>query len=136
VHSFLNPLLVQVMAQGYLFNCYRNAPLVKKGGTMIITHPCTDRSTRSTTRRTSSSSTTCSPRRATPIELHKKYEAKFASNPAYIQMYRTGARLPPGHPFFMWYWGEAGAAVARAVIVVGADNAYVPKLLGWETARR
>ena len=32
VHSFLNPLLVQVMAQGYLFNCYRNAPLVKKGG--------------------------------------------------------------------------------------------------------
>src|SRR5262249_12705334 len=42
VNAFLNPLLVQVMAQGYLFNLYRGAPLVKKGGTMIITHPCTD----------------------------------------------------------------------------------------------
>src|ERR1700759_1049425 len=35
VNAFLNPLLVQVMAQGYLFNFYKNAPLVKKGGTMI-----------------------------------------------------------------------------------------------------
>src|SRR5262249_28523514 len=42
VNSFLNPLLVSVMAEGYLFNMYRGQPLVKKGGTMIITHPCTD----------------------------------------------------------------------------------------------
>ena len=34
VHAFLNPLLVQVLAQGYLFNLYRGAPLVKKGGTL------------------------------------------------------------------------------------------------------
>ncbi|MEO8800908.1 MAG: lactate racemase domain-containing protein, partial [Polyangiaceae bacterium] len=30
VNSFLNPLLVQVLAEGYLFNCYRGKPLVKK----------------------------------------------------------------------------------------------------------
>ena len=35
----------------------------------------------------------------------------------------------------MWYWGEAGRQWLGQVIVVGADNAYVPKLLGWETAR-
>jgi hypothetical protein len=34
----------------------------------------------------------------------------------------------------MWYWGEAGRQWLGKVIVVGADNAYVPKLLGWETA--
>ena len=42
MNSFLNPLLVQVMACGYLFNFYRGKPLVKKGGTLIITHPCSD----------------------------------------------------------------------------------------------
>ncbi|MCB9552236.1 MAG: DUF2088 domain-containing protein [Myxococcales bacterium] len=39
VNSILNPLLVQVMALGYLFNFYRNAPLIKKGGVMIVFHP-------------------------------------------------------------------------------------------------
>ena len=42
MNSILNPLLVQVMALGYLYNLYRGAPLVKKGGVMILTHPCYD----------------------------------------------------------------------------------------------
>ena len=39
----LNPLLVSVMAEGYLYNLSKNAPLVKKNGTAIILHPCTDK---------------------------------------------------------------------------------------------
>jgi hypothetical protein len=35
----------------------------------------------------------------------------------------------------MWYWGEAGRQHLGRMIVVGADNEYIPKLLGWETAR-
>jgi hypothetical protein len=69
------------------------------------------------------------------MELHKRYEKKFASNPAYIQMYRTGNAYHPAHPFFMWYWGEAGRQHLGRVIAVGADNEYIPKLLGYETAR-
>src|SRR5882672_7961909 len=42
VSSILNPLLVQVMACGYFFNMNRGIPLVKKGGTLILTHPCMD----------------------------------------------------------------------------------------------
>src|SRR5205823_881231 len=42
VNSVLNPLLVQVMACGYFFNMNRGIPLVKKGGTLILTHPCMD----------------------------------------------------------------------------------------------
>ena len=37
VYSALNPLLVQVMALGYHFNMYRNKPLLRKGGTLILT---------------------------------------------------------------------------------------------------
>jgi hypothetical protein len=35
----------------------------------------------------------------------------------------------------MWYWGEAGRQHLGRVIAVGADNEYIPKLLGYETAR-
>jgi nickel-dependent lactate racemase len=135
VNSFLNPLLVQVMAQGYLFNLYRGAPLVKKGGTMIITHPCTDKFDKEHHAPYIEFVHNLLPETRDALELHKRYEKKFASNPAYIQMYRTGHAYHPAHPFFMWYWGEAGRQWLGRVIVVGADNEYIPKLLGYETAR-
>jgi hypothetical protein len=34
----------------------------------------------------------------------------------------------------MWYWGQAGREHLGKVIVVGADNTTVPRLLGWERA--
>jgi hypothetical protein len=49
-------------------------------------------------------------------------------------MYRRGHAYHPAHPFFMWYWGEAGRQHLGRTIVVGADNDYIPKLLGYETA--
>jgi len=49
-------------------------------------------------------------------------------------MFRTGYAYHPAHPFFMWYWGENGRQHLGRVIVVGADNEYIPKLLGWETS--
>ena len=39
----LNPLLVQVMALGYFYHMYRNQPLLRDGGVLILTHPCSDR---------------------------------------------------------------------------------------------
>jgi len=62
VNAFLNPLLVQVMASGYLFNLHKGDPLVKKGGTMIITPRAPTSSTRSSTPPTSNSSTASSRR--------------------------------------------------------------------------
>ena len=68
------------------------------------------------------------------MELHKRFERDFSRNPGYIQMYRTGKGYHPAHPFYMWYWGENGRQHIGRVIVVGADNEYVPKILGYETA--
>ncbi len=134
VNSYLNPLLVSCMVNGYLFNLYRGAPLVRKGGTMIVFHPCSDKfdadhhpayieffhriltQTRDADR------------------LHREFEPEFAQNPGYIQQYRTGLAYHPAHPFFMWYWGENGRQHVGRVIVVGADNEYVPSVLGYETA--
>jgi nickel-dependent lactate racemase len=135
VNSFLNPLLVQVMAQGYLFNLYRGKPLLKKGGTMIVFHPCTDQFDKEHHAPYIEFVHDVLPQTRDAVEMHKKYEEKFANNPAYIEMYRKGHAYHPAHPFYMWYWGEAGRQYVGRVIVVGADNDYVPKLLGYETAR-
>jgi nickel-dependent lactate racemase len=135
VNSFLNPLLVQVMAQGYLFNFHRGAPLVKQGGTMIVFHPCTDRFDQEHHAAYIEFVHDVLPRTRDAGVMHREFEEKFATNPAYIEMYRKGHAYHPAHPFFMWYWGEAGRRHLGRVIVVGADNDYIPKLLGWETAR-
>jgi hypothetical protein len=134
VNSFLNPLLVQVMVQGYMFNMYRNNPLVKKGGTMIVTHPCTDKFDRDHHLPYIDFVHRLLPETRDALELHRRYEAKFAANPAYLAAYRYGNAYHPVHPFFMWYWGEAGRQHVGRIIVVGADNEYIPKLLGYETA--
>lgn len=134
VHAFLNPLLVQVLAEGYLFNMYRGAPLVKKGGALIITHPCTDKFDHEQHAPYVDFVHRLLPETRDAVELHRRFEQKFATNPAFLQMYRTGHAYHPAHPFFMWYWGEAGRQHLGRVIVVGADNEYIPKLLGYETA--
>ena len=135
VHAFLNPLLVQVLACGYLFNFYRGAPLVKKGGTLIITHPCTDKFDHEQHAPYIDFVHRLLPETRDALELKRRYEETYAQDPALIQMYRTGHAYHPAHPFFMWYWGENGRQHLGRVIVVGADNEYIPKLMGWETAQ-
>ena len=134
VGAFLNPLLVSVMAQGYLFNLSRGTPIVKKGGTAIVMHPCTDRFDREQHAPYVEFFHKLLPQTRDAMELHKRFEATFARNPAYIQMYRSGKGYHPAHPFYMWYWGENGRQHYGRVIVVGADNEYVPGILGYETA--
>jgi lactate racemase len=134
VHAFLNPLLVQVLAQGYLFNMYRGAPLVKKGGTLVIFHPCTDKFDHEQHAPYVDFVHRLLPETRDANLLRERYEQKFARDPALIQMFRTGHAYHPSHPFFMWYWGENGRQHLGRVIVVGADNEYIPKLFGWETA--
>lgn len=135
IHAFLNPLLVSCMANGYLFNLYKGVPMVKKGGTMIVLHPCTDKFDNDQHAPYIEFVHRLLPETRDAMELHKRFEKKFAANPAYVEMYRSGHAYHPAHAFFMWYWGEAGRQHLGRMIVVGADNEYIPQLLGWETAR-
>lgn len=134
VGAFLNPLLVSVMAEGYLYNLHRGVPLLKKGGTMIIMHPCTDKFDQEQHLAYAEFFHKHLVETRDAMTLHKKYEKTFSRNPAYIQMYRSGKAYHPAHPFYMWYWGENGRQHRGRVIVVGADNEYVPGILGYETA--
>lgn len=134
VYSALNPLLVQVMALGYHFNMYKNKPLLKKGGVLIITHPCFDEFDHKFHPSYIEFFHRLLPESRDAFYLREKYEREFAENPAYIEMYRRGHAYHGAHPFFMWYWGENGRQHVGKVIVAGAENAHIPEILGWERA--
>src|SRR5215208_201815 len=134
VYSILNPLLVQVMALGYHFNFYRNKPLLKKGGVMIVHHPCFDDFDHQFHPSYIEFFNRLLPETRDAFTLREKYEREFANNPSYVDMYRRGNAYHGAHPFFMWYWGQRGREKVGRVIVVGADNVTVPEMLGWETA--
>jgi hypothetical protein len=130
----LNPLLVQVMALGYFYHMYRNQPILRDGGVLILTHPLSDKFdpvhhpsyieffNRILTETTDA------------YTIEKKYQDELAYNPSYIEMYRRGNAYHGAHPCYMWYWGQRGREKCSRVIVVGADNATVPEIMGWETA--
>ena len=134
VNSILNPLLVQVLALGYFFNMYRGMPVVKKNGVMILTHPLYDEFDPRHHPSYIEFFHRVLPETNNSTILQQKYEAEFAHNPEYIEMYRTGNAYHGVHPFYMWYWGENGRAHMGKVIVVGAENPQVAEVMGWDCA--
>jgi hypothetical protein len=134
VYSILNPILVQVMACGYFHNMYKGKPLLKKGGVMIIAHPCHDEFDHAQHPSYIEFFHRLLPETRDAFTLREKYEREFASNPSYVEMYRRGRAYHGAHPFFMWYWGENGRQHMGKLIVAGAANAHVPEIMGWERA--
>ena len=113
VNSIMNPILVMCLGLGYFFNLYRGKPLVREGGVLIMSHPTPwefhpvhhpsyidffEQVLAETT---------------DPLEIEKKFEERFASDPWYIHLYRTSYAYHGVHPFYMWYWGAHALAAPR-----------------------
>ncbi len=124
----MNPILVMCMGLGYMFNMYRNKPLVREGGVIIMTHPTYrefnpvhhpsyidffDEVLADTT---------------DPIVMGEKWEQKYAEDEWYRHLYRTGNAYHGVHPFYAWYWGAHGQQWAGKVIIVGGDPPTVRRL--------
>jgi lactate racemase-like protein len=133
VNSIMNPILVVCEGLGYFFNMYRNKPLVRPGGVMIMFHPVErefhpihhpsyidfyEEVLATTT---------------DPATLESKFEEQFATDPWYIHLYRTSNAYHGVHPFYMWYWACHAMNYLGDVIFVGADRTTVSHL-GFRTA--
>jgi hypothetical protein len=128
VNSIMNPILVHCLGLGYLFNMYRNMPLVKPGGVVIMYHPVPwefhqihhpsyidffEEVLAETT---------------DPSTIESKYEERYATDPWYTHLYRTSHAYHGVHPFYMWYWGAHGRDHAGDVIFVGGEPKSVARL--------
>ncbi len=90
VNSILNPLLVQVMGLGYFHNFYRGQPVLRKGGVLILCHPCYDEFDHQHHPSYIEFFNRLLPETRDAMVLRHKYEEEFARNPSYISMYRRG----------------------------------------------
>jgi hypothetical protein len=135
VHSIMNPILVMCQTLGYAFNFYRGKPVVRKGGVIIALHPLYEdfhaihhpsyiefyeRVLWDT---------------IDPKTIETKYEAEFAQNPKYIDLYRNHYAFHGVHPFYMWYWSCHGMSHVSKVIFVRPRSKRVATRLGCETAK-
>ena len=134
VNSIMNPVLVQCTGLGYLFNMYRNKPLVREGGTMIVCHPLRDEFHPEHHPSYIEFFHRCLAETTDAVELEKTFEREFARNPTYIHMYRYGNAYHGVHPFYMWYWGEPARQHVGRVIAAGCEEPDVAARLGWEAA--
>jgi hypothetical protein len=128
VHSIMNPILVMCTGLGYFFNMYRNKPLVREGGVIIMTHPTMpefhpvhhpsyiDFFEQVLTDTTD------------PAVIEQRYEKAFAEDEWYRHLYRTSYAYHGVHPFYMWYWGTHGMSHAARIIIVGGDPKTVRRL--------
>jgi lactate racemase len=128
VNSILNPILVACLGLGYFFNLYRNKPLVREGGVLIMTHPTPwefnpvhHPSYIDFFEQVLSETTD-------PTEVSERFEEGFATDPWYIHLYRTGHAYHGVHPFYMWYWCAHALEHLGAVIIVGGDAKAVHRL--------
>jgi hypothetical protein len=133
VHSVMNPILVYSMGMGYMFNFYKNQPIVKKGGTLILIHPMENKfdpihhpsyielfenlkQTRD------------------PSEVDRRWGDELAHNPKYIEAYRFRNAYHGFHPISMWNWGSHGTEHCGQIIVVNPASLEAAARFGWQTA--
>ena len=128
VNSIMNPILVMCTGLGYFFNLYRNKPLVREGGVIIMTHPTTNEfhpvhhpSYIDFFEQVLTETTV-------PCELDARFEKKFAEDEWYKHLYRTGNAYHGVHPFYMWYWGSHALQHCGKVIIVGGDAPTIRRL--------
>jgi hypothetical protein len=122
VNSIMNPILVHCLGLGYVFNMYRNMPLVRPGGVMIMFHPVPwefhqvhhpsyvdffEEILAETT---------------DPSTIESKFEERYATDPWYVHLYRNSYAYHGVHPFYMWYWGAHALDYLGDTIVVGGDR--------------
>jgi nickel-dependent lactate racemase len=128
VNSPMNPILVACMGVGYLFNFYRNKPVLRKGGVLILTHPCRyefdavqhpsyidyyDEVLADT---------------RDPFEIEQKYEQRFAEDAWFRQLYRKSHAYHGIHPHYAWIWAAHGIDHAGDIIIVGGEREVVHRL--------
>ncbi len=135
VASIQNPIITQVFALGYFFSFNRGTPVVRKGGTFIVCHPCDDTIDEATHPSYVPFYHELLAETRDAATLSEKYEAEYAANAQWIDAFRFRYAYHPAHPFFIWSWGERARDWTGRIIAAGAKNRRAAERIGWEPAR-
>ena len=133
VNSIMNPILVHCLGLGYMFNMYRNKPVVRPGGVMIMHHPVPWQFHQVHHPSYVDFFEEVLSETTDPSTIESKYEERYATDPWYINLYRKSYAYHGVHPFYMWYWGAHALDYLGDVIVVGGNRRSCERL-GYRSA--
>jgi lactate racemase len=128
VNSIMNPILVHCLGLGYLFNMYRNKPVVRPGGVLVMFHPMPNEFHQVHHPSYVDFFEEVLAETNDPSTIESKYEERYATDPWYIHLYRKSYAYHGVHPFYMWYWGAHALDYLGDVIVVGGDPRTTQRL--------
>jgi len=131
VHSIMNPILVYSMGLGYMFNFYKNQPVVKKGGTIIFIHPLENKFNKQ--------------HHPSYIDLFERikqtrdpkivdtWSDELANNPRTSKPIATTTRITAFTRFDV-EWGVHATDHVGQIITVNPQSPEAAAQLGWQTA--
>ena len=130
--SIINPILVRNLGLSYSFGLFQNAPLVRKDGIIILVHPCPNRFDMLRFPSYVEMFEKLIPQTQDPFELWDLYAEEYAHRPEFIHKYRYGYAFHGVHPLILWGQGAYPLKYLSKVILAGATDFSVAKMLGFE----
>jgi len=130
--SLVNPILVRNLGMSYSFGLFQNIPLVKKGGVIILVHPCNKQFDPVKYPSYVEMFEKLIPETQDPFELWDLYAEEYAHRPEFVHKYRYGFGFHGVHPLILWGQGAYGFRYLGKVFLAGAMDFEVARLLGFE----
>jgi nickel-dependent lactate racemase len=130
--SIINPILVRNLGMSYSFGLFQNIPLVKKGGIIILAHPCPRQFDAVKYPSYVEMFQKLIPHTQDPFELWEVYAEEYAHRPEFVHKYRYGFGFHGVHPLILWGQGAYGLRHVNKVFIAGATDPGVAKLLCFE----
>ncbi len=135
VFSTFNPVLLMNQALGYAYNLYQKKPLVREGGTLIVSNPCYKNFSKIHHPSYIEFFDKVLPETKDPYEIKKEYEEDFAHRNEYIDKYRNNYAFHGVHPLYAWYWGARALKNLGKVIIAGAKEPWVVRRMGFDNSK-
>lgn len=135
VNSILNPVLFVCLIHGYYFNFYRNKPLLKNKGVLIIIYPLDNKFNKLHHPSYIDFYNNVLSKTLDHSKIEKEFEHKFANNDLYREKYMNSNSYHGVHPLYMWYWAVNGLKYASKTIIVKPKSKEVIERFGFLEAK-
>jgi len=130
--SIINPIQVRNLAMSYSYGLFQNVPLVRKGGILIMCHPCRKQFHAVHTPSYVEMFDKLLPHTQDAFELWELYAEDYAHRPEFVHKYRYGHAFHGVHPLILWGQGAYGLKHVSKVFLAGAADFEAARMLGFE----
>jgi hypothetical protein len=132
IGTIINPILIARMGLGYLFSNYRNKPLVRKGGMLVLSNPLYDQVDPI---HHPSYKTFWEEGFARTRDAHLLYDLfadEYANRPEFVHRYRFGYGFHGAHPIQAYTTTITPKRYLGKIMAAGCRNASVAEKLEWQ----